>query len=107
MLLKTPAIKMAGHCMIILTIAAILIACTSMSTLMNSWNGHPIDEVISVWGTPDSKINDAGGGFVYTWVNSFTNKSGDLGECQRTFITDSKGMVVNWTQTGCPYKVRN
>ena len=59
----------------LLALVAVLFACliaarciTRTSTVMRSWVGEPVDDLVSNWGAPDSVSKQNSGGRVLTWV---------------------------------------
>ena len=90
---------------LIIGISVVAFGCASMGTVMKSWVGHPIDDVVSAWGAPDSRMGRADGGAVYTWVTVSSNQYG-VQQCRQSFTTNAQSVVTGWSYNGCPRWVR-
>ena len=83
----------------IVAILFVLGGCASTKTIMTSWVGSSIDDVAAKWGAPNAKMDRADGGNLYTWKTLTSNMYG-VSECNQSFITDPKGIIVSWSYSG-------
>ena len=84
---------------------AILAGCASRRAIMKSWMGYHIDKATASWGAPESRISRNDGGFTYTWTTFSSNQYG-VQQCRQSFVTDSEGVIVSWSYSGCSRLVR-
>jgi hypothetical protein len=77
---------------------------------LQSWVGKPIDEFIVKMGAPDSSMPLKDGGQVYTWVSVYGSYTGGLGElpgsgytstCRISIVTDSEGIIRQYSYVDC------
>ncbi len=96
-----------------------------MDSIMQSWQGAPLDAVIAQWGYPTDEQN-IGGHHIFHWylvkqytapatatVNtigqtSFVDVAGGgtvTGNCTRTLEVDPQNIVIRWEWSGnnCPF----
>src|SRR5262245_47935157 len=85
----------------VLLVVGACLACTTTDSAMNSWVGHPADDLVALWGAPDSRISLENGGAVYTWISVSQNHYG-VTQCRQSFNVDSKGVITGWSYSGCP-----
>ena len=95
----------------ILVIALIFISISSvnalpnelMDTIMDSWVGYSIDDVIEQWGYP-YKENEIAGRKLFYWRKK-TKVSGRTFYCNRVLETDKNLIVKKWEWSGgdCPF----
>ena len=85
----------------ILLFVLIFSACTSLKEAMNSWVGSSIDDLTSSWGVPELRAPRQDGGYTYTWITMSLDRSGEINQCRKTFVTDSKGIIVSGSYNGC------
>ena len=90
-----------------MTLAMLMLSgCESTSTLqkrsvfMDTWLGKHIDRLTYIEGAPSTKIERSDGGYVYTWI-----WSGQV-QCRENYVTDSDGIIINWSYAGCTEHVR-
>ena len=58
--------------------------------------GHSISDVIISWGAPNLTAEIEGGGKVYTWIACDASNHC----CNQNMVTDSNGIVVDYTESG-------
>jgi len=90
----------------ILLVMLIISSCTSMTEFMNSLMGKPIGDAIAILGAPESKISRRDGGETYIW-NIISSTQLDENQCRQLFVTNSSGIIVSWSHSGCPRFVSN
>jgi len=83
----------------------ILTGCTTLTTVMESWRGHNIDDVSASWGAPSSVIQRRDGGATYTWTELSSNRYG-VHQCRKNFVTDRSGTIVSYSYNGCRWLQR-
>ena len=78
----------------LLAVAAISLSCAdTRAKRMDAWKGHPIEELIQHWGTPNGTAKLKDGRQVYTWVSVHK-----LGRSYRsTFTTSKDGTIEDWS----------
>lgn len=85
---------------VLVLISLALSGCTTMDSVMASWEGHNIDDLTASWGAPTSRMQRGDGGYTYTWSTFYANQYGG-GECRQSFVTDSSRTVRRWSYSGC------
>ncbi|MBW2716045.1 MAG: hypothetical protein JRD03_08210 [Deltaproteobacteria bacterium] len=77
-----------------LAVAAISISCADRRNVrMESWKGHPIEELIEHWGAPSGTAQLKNGRTVYTWIAVYGS-----GRTYRSTFTASKdGIIESWS----------
>lgn len=70
------------------------------SAFMRTWIGQHIDKLTYVEGAPSTRIERSDGGYVYTWI------SNEQIQCRENYVTDSDGIIVSWSYSGCTENVR-
>lgn len=90
--------------MFVFIIFSILTGCRTMDTVMSSFEGRHMDDVMARIGAPDSQAARADGGMTYTYVSVSGNRN-DIDECRQTFVTNPQKVVVSWSYRGCSYLV--
>ncbi len=82
----------------------------AMSNALDSWKGYTVDDVIAVWGYPESEKNIAGKK-LYIWeernfsvLGNQYSIQGVEDYCVRILETDENNKVVSWEWKGnaCP-----
>ncbi len=94
---------------IAMLVLALSAACStnSLSTKMASWQGSHIDEISSVWGSPDDCAKRAGRELC-TWSTaaagqisaSNSDNAKDRPICVRTIEVDESGLIIGWRWRG-------
>ena len=92
------------RCLLAVVASALVLACATMNTVMKSWVGEPIDNLVSSWGAPDSRIARSDGGAVYTWVTVSGDQYG-VQQCRQSFTTDSLDIIVGYSFNNCQWFV--
>jgi len=87
--------------LLISLISLVLFGCTTTKSVMKSWVGHPIDDVVAAWGAPDSRMARTDGGAVYTWITVSGNQYG-VQQCRQSFTTNAESVVTGWSYNNCP-----
>jgi len=77
------------------TNASLTVGCASFERGYDGWEGHPVDDLLRAWGSPDSTLELSDNYVAYTWRNI----EGD-GACEQTFVA-LHGKIVNYTDKGC------
>jgi len=92
---KAAALLKRALLVALLAVAAISISCADTRTArMDSWRGHPIEELIEHWGAPNSTAKLQGGRRVYTWITVYS-----MGRSYRsTFTTSKDGTIESWSR---------
>lgn len=68
------------------------------------WIGKSADKLVEVKGSPWGVHNRNDGGKQYTWKrNQQINLRGDYTLCVENFISDKKGILVDWNTSECAY----
>lgn len=68
------------------------------------WVGKSADKLVEVKGSPWGVHNRNDGGKQYTWKrNQQVNLRGDYTLCVENYIADKKGVIVDWSTSGCAY----
>ena len=77
----------------LLAIAALSTSCTDpRKARMDSWRGHPIEELIQHWGAPSATAQLKDGRTVYTWIAVY----GSGRTYRSTFTTSKDGIIEDW-----------
>jgi len=58
-----------------------------------AWVGHRTEELIEIWGEPDTQEVLGSGYDAYTWI-------GDDGTCRRSFMA-SDGKITGYSESDC------
>lgn len=85
---------------VILLLCVFCFACATLDDRMQSWVGDSIDDVTASWGAPESQMNRADGGSVYTWRTTSGNAYG-VNTCTQSFVTNAEGTIVSWSYNNC------
>ena len=75
---------------VLVAIAASATSCVSASLVMNSWVGKSESELLSSWGSPDSRQKLDDGRVIYTWRNVWTSYE-NIRTCRKNFTISSEG----------------
>lgn len=68
------------------------------------WMGKSADKLVEVKGSPWGVHNRNDGGKQYTWKrHQQVNLRGDYTLCVENFISDKRGILVDWSTSGCSY----
>jgi uncharacterized lipoprotein YehR (DUF1307 family) len=78
----------------------ILTGCTTLDTVMDSWEGSSIDDLTASWGAPSSRMRRTDGGYTYTWSSIRSNEYG-VSECRKTFVSNAEGIIIKTTYSNC------
>lgn len=81
--------------------------CTTLKEVMSSWEGRPVDELLSAWGAPDSRIQLKDGGQVLTWTTLWNDADYGIHTCRKSFTVDSDGIIVKWSYSDCQVYIGN
>ena len=81
--------------------ALILSGYVNTSTVMRSWQGKHIEELISNWGAPNSHVKLESGKTVYSWVSNW-GSAYMMNTCRQSFTTSDDGIILAWRFSGCP-----
>lgn len=87
-----------------ITLIAFLIAtpmiagCTSTDSVMNSWVGNDIDNLIKSWGPPVKSIALVDRDLVAEW--HWYTEDREL-PCRQTFVADAHGKIKSWRYDNC------
>ncbi len=87
-----------------LTLFVILLSlagCTTLNEVMSSWEGHPADELLALWGAPHSRMPLNNGGQVLTWESTEGNYQYGYRTCRKSFTTNADGIIERWSYSGC------
>ncbi|WP_461538862.1 hypothetical protein [Spongorhabdus nitratireducens] len=79
-----------------------LAGCVSTSSVMKSWQGRSITDLIALWGAPTSHSPIKNGQHIYTWSTSW-GSAYLMHTCRQSFVTNSEGDIQNWSFAGCPH----
>jgi hypothetical protein len=78
---------------VLLAIAAMSTSCTDpRKARMDSWTGHPIEELIQHWGAPSGTAKLKDGRTVYTWIAVY----GSGRTYRSTFTASKEGIIESW-----------
>jgi hypothetical protein len=84
---------------IILCVLVILfVRCTSQKSAMNSWMGHPKEDMIAKWGPPTSTQSEGANGSVCTWVGNSYLSDGTTYYPVKTVYFDYMGIAYKWAE---------
>lgn len=109
-----PAIHLLKVSVLVLSLAT-LAGCTTMAmdSMMSSWQGRPLPEVVAAWGTPSEELN-VDGQHLFLWntyngilATSATPKpaqSAGSKYCMRLLQVDRTDTIIygNWEGNDCP-----
>lgn len=76
-------------------------SCMNTDTIMRSWQGRHIEELMTNWGAPNTHSTLESGKAVYSWVSSW-GSAYMMNTCRQTFVTNPEGIIVSWRFAGCP-----
>lgn len=79
----------------------ILSGCVNTSTIMRSWQGRHIEDLIMNWGAPSSHVKLESGRTVYSWISNW-GSAYMMNTCRQSFTADKSGFILNWRFSGCP-----
>lgn len=65
-------------------------AIPTRENLLEAWMGHQESELVASLGEPDTTVRNREGMRILTW---------DDRGCNKSFVVDNTGEVVNWTDT--------
>lgn len=85
----------------LIIITLIISGCMNTSTIMRSWQGKHIEELISNWGAPSSHVKLESGKTVYSWVSNW-GSAYMMNTCRQSFTTSDDGTIQGWRFSGCP-----
>ena len=75
-------------------VTAISISCADpRNERMESWRGHPIEELIQHWGAPSGTAKLSDGRMVYTWIAVY----GSGRTYRSTFTVAKDGIIESWS----------
>jgi hypothetical protein len=74
--------------------------CTTTSSVMNSWVGRNINDVVQSWGPPTNQFS-GGGTTTYSWTNFWSNQY-QINQCVQSFTVNSSGTITNFSYNNCP-----
>ena len=99
MTIRTHCDETASHLKRCLLVALVAVSLISISCAdrrnarMDSWKGHPIEELIEHWGAPSGTARLKDGRTVYTWIAVYGS-----GRTYRSTFTASKdGIIESWS----------
>ncbi len=81
---------------------SLIFGCVSTQSVMESWQQHHIDELVSAWGAPNSQSEISNGQIVYSWVSNW-GSAYLMNTCRQSFTVSPRGTIMIWCYSGCPH----
>jgi hypothetical protein len=81
---------------IISIVVMLFVGCTSQKSAMNSWMGHPKEDMIAKWGTPTNTQSEGANGSVCSWVGSPVTDNGTTYYPVKMVYFDYMGIAYKW-----------
>lgn len=86
--------------LLLILIVTFIVGCTTTGSVMDSWVGKNISDVVQSWGSPNNQFS-SNGVTTYTWTSVWNNQY-TVNTCLKSFNVNSSGTVLSYSYNNCP-----